>query len=97
LPINAQFGVFGKLGASFNHLKATASSDSAVINSQNGFPFSVSKNTNSVLLGIGAEYNISKQLAARVEYEHFGKWGDQDVTGRTTTSVLSLGVDYKFW
>jgi len=93
LPINEQFNLFGKLGLTQNKVKASWSDT-------DGFSGSDSKSRSGVLYGVGAEYNVSKQIGVRMEYEDFGKFGSQFVndtgTGRTKTSLWSVGMAYKF-
>lgn len=93
LPINEQFNLFAKLGVTYNKVtgkwNATGESSSA------------SKSRAEMLYGVGAEYNLTKQVGIRLEYEDFGKFGDQFTntgggTGRTKTSMWSLGAAYKF-
>ena len=100
LPINEQFNVFAKLGVTMNRSKFS-------INANDGGDtgsYSDSKTRTGALYGVGAEYNINKQVGIRLEYEDFGKFGnkfsdDDDSnfgTGRTKTSMWSVGVAYKF-
>lgn len=93
LPINEQLNLFAKLGVTYNKVtgkwNATGESSSA------------SKSRAEMLYGVGAEYNLTKQVGIRLEYEDFGKFGDQFTntgggTGRTKTSMWSLGAAYKF-
>ena len=92
LPINEQFNLFAKLGVTYNKVtsKWNAMNDSN----------STSKSRAEMLYGVGAEYNLTKQVGIRLEYEDFGKFGDQFTndggTGRTKTSMWSLGAAYKF-
>ncbi len=55
------------------------------------------ENTRSdVLLGVGVEYRVHKNVSIRLEYEDFGRFGDQDNTGRAKLSLWSLGTIYEF-
>jgi OOP family OmpA-OmpF porin len=49
-----------------------------------------------LLAGVGAEYNFNKQVGLRLEYEDFGKFGDDGIIGRSRANMWSLSVDYKF-
>lgn len=91
-PINDQFNVFGKLGATRNHMKMDVNFSANGIN----FSSSDSKNRIQALLGIGAEYKLTKQIAFRTEYEYFGQFGNEEVTGRTKVGLWSAGVTYSF-
>ncbi len=48
------------------------------------------------LLGVGVEYRAHKNASIQLEYEDFGRFGDQDNTGRAKLSLWSLGIVYKF-
>lgn len=65
-----------------------------------GSTASDSNNRSRVLYGVGAEYNVTKQIGIRLEYEDFGTFGSQITpttgTGRTNTSMWSAGMAYKF-
>ncbi|MDP2879717.1 MAG: outer membrane beta-barrel protein [Sulfuricella sp.] len=87
LPINEQFNLFGKLGLTQNKVSASWSDSTG---SGSG-----SDSRNGVLYGIGAEYNVTKQVGIRLEYEDFGQFGST-ATGRTNTSAWSAGMTYKF-
>jgi opacity protein-like surface antigen len=49
-----------------------------------------------LLLGAGGEFEASKTLGIRLEYESYGKFGDATTTGRTNVDLWSVGVKYKF-
>ena len=96
LPINEQFNVFGKLGLTYNKVKGSWNDSYGQPDSN----VSYSNTRSSVLYGIGAEYNVTKQIGIRLEYEDFGNFGNKfdsgDETGRTKTSMWSAGIAYKF-
>lgn len=93
LPINEQFNVFGKLGVARNRVKASYAFDI-------GAPFNISdsgsSSKTSLLYGVGAQYNFSEQVGIRVEYENFGKFGNEADTGRTKVDMWSAGVTFNF-
>jgi OmpA-OmpF porin, OOP family len=82
-PINAQFGVFGKLGYAMNKITGDATSGCS----------SCSKN--DVLYGIGAQYNFNKNVGLRLQYEEIGKLTDTGTTSPEATNY-SLGAVYNF-
>ncbi|HEX8987543.1 MAG TPA: outer membrane beta-barrel protein [Rhodocyclaceae bacterium] len=50
-----------------------------------------------LLAGIGAEYKFNKQVGLRLEYEDFGKFGDNgNGIGSSRANMWTLGLDYKF-
>jgi opacity protein-like surface antigen len=65
-PVNEQFSVFGKLGAARNKTTLTATDVS----------LNRSESKTEVYAGIGAQYNLSKQVALTAEYERYGKTKD---------------------
>jgi len=47
-------------------------------------------------LGVGAQYNLSKSVGLRVEWERYFEVGDPDTTGETDIDLISAGVVFKF-
>jgi OOP family OmpA-OmpF porin len=47
-----------------------------------------------LLAGIGGEYTFNKQVGLRLEYEDFGKFGD-DNNGKPRANMWTLGVTFK--
>jgi OOP family OmpA-OmpF porin len=81
-PVNTEFDVFGKLGMSAN--KVTVSGGTCTNCSKT-----------DVLIGVGGQYNINRQLGVRLQYESLGKvtnTGSND----TSATTLSAGVVYAF-
>lgn len=52
------------------------------------------KTRTDLLAGVGAEYNFNKQVGLRLEYEDFGKFGD-DSFGKHRANLWTLGVTFK--
>ncbi|MBI2308001.1 MAG: porin [Rhodocyclales bacterium] len=92
LPLNDSFSLFGKAGAAYTHTKLKVSG------SWGGFTDSISESDSEVVpkLGVGAEYNITKSVAVRAEYEHYFNVGDKNNTGESDVGVWSLGVKMSF-
>ena len=82
-PLNEQFSLNAKVGASANRVKGE------------GPGFSDKFSRTSLLLGVGATYNFAPNLAAVIEYENFGKilkeGGDN-----IKADLVSVGIRYKF-
>jgi OOP family OmpA-OmpF porin len=91
--VTNQIGVFGKLGLTRNksELSLTVSPAAAFGGAATG-----SNTRTNVLWGVGAEYAFNRNVGLRVEYEDFGKFGDQNNTGRSKTNLWSIGVTYAF-
>ncbi|MBA3903537.1 MAG: hypothetical protein C0522_07685 [Rhodocyclaceae bacterium] len=92
LPINDAFSVFGKVGTIDAKVEANVSA-SGPGGTASG---SASATKWKTLWGVGATYNISKQVGVRVEYEQFNNLGDKNTTGEADVSLVSAGVVFKF-
>jgi OOP family OmpA-OmpF porin len=85
LPINTSFSVFGKLGFSRNSARYEALGG-----------YNAGTKT-SPMIGFGANYNITPQIAVRVEYEDFGKFSSDFSGGdNIRANNLSASVKYAF-
>jgi opacity protein-like surface antigen len=88
-PINDQFGVFAKLGASANSMKVDTTVPS--------FPSASSSNSYSntdLYYAAGAKYNVSKTIGVYLEYENFGAY--QSGSNHSVGSATTLGLTYGF-
>ena len=47
-------------------------------------------------LGLGAQYNLSKSVGLRAEWERYFDVGDADSTGEMDVDLISAGVVFKF-
>ena len=88
LPINNQFSLYGKAGVYRGEVKATLNilgvSDST-------------KETNTDLtFGFGAQFNVTRQLGIRAEWQRYTSMGDSDTIGESDVDVMSLGLVYRF-
>ncbi|MFI5444782.1 outer membrane beta-barrel protein [Polaromonas sp. UC242_47] len=88
LPLNDQFSLFAKLGVSLNHTKIH-------FEDTTGANENSSKRRTTALIGIGAAYNISKEMALVAEYEDFGKIARADGLD-LKANLFSIGLRYKF-
>jgi len=95
LPLGNGFSLLGKLGVVRNH---TASGTTCVAgNCVSGS----SDNRSQLLAGIGAQYSFTSNLAARLEYEDYGRASSDDVWGTGTSGAAranswSLSLKYAF-
>ena len=86
LPLNANFSLIGKLGVSANTAKVT---DTLGGRDSQG-------NTN-LSFGLGASYKFTPKMAARAEYEDFGKFIRATATGGDVrASNFSVSFLYSF-
>ncbi len=87
LPVATDFSLIGKAGIVMSRFKGSASAP--------GFSLTDSETKSSLMLGFGAEYNLTSAVAIRGEYEYFGK-PEIILGGKTKTDLLSVGVLYRF-
>jgi OOP family OmpA-OmpF porin len=80
LPITNQFSVYGKLGFARGEVKASSPLGSATEDSV------------EVTYGAGVQYDVSRNLGIRGEWQKYPDLGD----GASDVSVLSIGVIYRF-
>lgn len=89
LPLGGDFSVFGKAGVALAKMGEYDSDGTTAIN-----------RNQSLLLGVGVKYGISKVLFLRAEYESFGKVGDPSggpqATGQFKPNMLSGSIGAKF-
>lgn len=84
LPLQGKLSAFGKLGVAVNYY-------------ENRFVTTVSQEIERItrtrpMLGLGLEYKFSKEIDGTVEYQYFGKVGED----RLQVSTLTAGVKYNF-
>ncbi len=82
LPLDQNFALTGKLGASFGKVKGS-----------NGLPAGedLTGSKSSVLVGVGAEYKLAPNLALTADYERYGK-----LSQRVSGNALTAGIKYNF-
>ena len=92
LPVNESFSLFGKLGVIDGKVEETVSATGP------GGSANASEKTTKWKgnYGVGATYNINKQVGVRAEYERFSKLGDSNTTGTSDVDLFSLGAVFKF-
>ncbi len=83
LPVNDQFSLFAKAGLAASRTKLQAPG------------YSRSENRATPVIGVGAAFNFSPNVAMVVEYEDFGKVAKKDGFN-IKANMASVGVRYKF-
>ena len=92
LPIGERFSVFGRVGLSLLNAKGTAritiegASQRASQSSQKSDP----------VLGVGAEFSLSKHFAIRLAWDRYFDVGTEDVTGDVDADLITLGMRMGF-
>lgn len=89
--ITEQISAYGRLGGAYLNTKASASASTA---SFVGYS-NATKNQIVADIGAGFQYEFSKKLAARIEWQHFFQVGDS-TTGRADIAFYSLGLISRF-
>lgn len=82
-PLGNAFALIGKLGIARTDIKLT------------GGGTSLSATSTKLAYGIGAQYDFTKSVSARAQYEDLGNVGDSNITPSKVT-LLSAGVVFKF-
>jgi OmpA-OmpF porin, OOP family len=85
--LSTDFSLFAKAGVSANRTKVDGTDGKVTFND------TMSKTT--AILGVGAAYSLSKNVALTLEYENFGKVID-DSGVSLKADLISFGVRYKF-
>ncbi len=98
-PINDAFSLNAKAGVAL--LRSNYSFSGAgpsFLSGDNG-----NDRSTNLLLGVGGQYNLNKNVALRLDYENYGKVGQNSnnltavgATGDTRPSMLSASVKYMF-
>lgn len=86
LPITEAITVFGKAGLAFNYSKL----------SFEGTSKEFSKTLQELLLGAGLSFQFTKQLAATLDYTHYGTAKTADNAAEFKLDQVSLGLKYNF-
>ena len=96
LPVMENFSLIGKLGVALTKVEDRFSETIGGVTES----LSTSKSKSTLLWGLGAQYDFTKNLGVRAEYENFGTVGseitDDSGTGRAKISSFSLNVVYSF-
>jgi len=90
LPLSEQFALLGKLGAFAKAAKVESYDASG--------SYSATEKTIrlSPLLGVGAEYQLTPNIALRAEYEYFGSTRMSEDNTKLSNDLLSMSVRYSF-
>ncbi|MGA8864244.1 MAG: outer membrane beta-barrel protein [Gallionella sp.] len=87
-PVTDAFSIIAKLGIASTDLTVTASGG--------GVSVDQSATTTKAAFGIGAQYDFTKNISVRAQYEDLGDVGDSNTTGTSNVTLLSAGLVYKF-
>lgn len=90
IPLSNEVQVFGKLGLHHSRVKLDVDS------SYEGESGSDSGHKTGLLLGAGLQYDFTRNLAGRFEYERLNFGSAALSTDKNNLNVFSLGLLYKF-
>lgn len=88
LPLGEHFDLFAKVGAFEWDVDTGLAFDE--------IPFFDETTGEALLLGAGADLNLSQRFALRAEWERFFEVGDAEVTGETDIDLASIGFVVRF-
>lgn len=89
LPVADRFSIYGKAGM------YRADSDFSTNVVLPGLPQSFSESNNDLTFGIGLQFDISRNLALRAEWQRYQDLGGPQI-GESDLDVMSIGVTYQF-
>ena len=87
IPIAGGFSAYGKLGAYYAKMEGTGTVGAV--------SSSVSETNNGLTYGVGAQYDLSKNLGVRAEWQRYNDVGGNG-TGKTDIDNMMLGVLFRF-
>lgn len=88
LPVGEHLSAFAKVGALGWHVDSSASLSGVGSASE-------SATGSSLTYGVGAQFDFTRSLGVRAEWEHFDKVGNSD-TGKSAIDFASVGLVYRF-
>jgi OOP family OmpA-OmpF porin len=87
-PLGNQFSIYGKAGLYRGETNVTGT----VL----GVPVDVKETNTDLTYGIGAQYDINRQLGIRLEWQRYTNMGDNATIGESDVDVMSLGLVFRF-
>lgn len=89
-PINERFNIFGKLGVTANYARLSVNSNIPAVSGSDN-------HTRADLMGgVGAEFMFHRNMGVRAEYEHYGRFGNANDTGRTRADLWSASLVFRY-
>jgi OmpA-OmpF porin, OOP family len=86
-PVTPQFAFFGKLGVYHADTEGSAN--------VGGLAVSTSDKNSGITYGIGAQYDLMRNLGLRVEFQQYANVGSSE-TGEDDISLFSVGAVFRF-
>jgi OOP family OmpA-OmpF porin len=89
IPLDKAFSLYGRLGLAYSEAKLSASSTGSAV--------SGAKNHDTGwMLGLGAKYDFTPAVYARLGWDRYFRVGDDQSTGRGDIDVVGAGVGFRF-
>lgn len=97
LPVGKDFSVFGKLGTIYATTTADVTTSGAIALAA-GTPANRKKSEWNLTYGLGLQYDFTKSISIRGEWERFDGLGDNGTnsTGEYNFNMYSVGLAFKF-
>lgn len=92
LPLPHNFSLFARVGAYFNESKSNTSTTGALV----ARTPSAKESKTSLKYGVGAQYDFTRNLAVRGEWERYDSLGDAATTGEFDVNLYTVGVVWRF-
>ena len=92
-PLSDSFSLIGKLGVASSTVKLNGTGSGLGVTV--AIP-ETSATSTKLAYGIGAQFDLSKNLGIRTQYENLGEVGDVNTTGTAKVSLISAGLVLKF-
>jgi len=89
-PIGGQFSIYGKAGVYGGVTKALLFNAGTVTSTR------VKVTNIDLTYGLGAQYNVTRQLGVRAEWQRYKNVGDDALIGESDINLMSVGVIWRF-
>jgi OOP family OmpA-OmpF porin len=87
LPLGNNFSLYGKAGFYRGEVDGQVNTP--------GFAGGASENNTDLTFGVGARYDVTRNVAVRAEWQRYSDMGGGNV-GESDVDVMSLGLQYQF-
>lgn len=100
LPLGGGVSLSGRLGAAFTGTRLRLTSETGGIatppSCDNNFFDDCTSTKTNFLWGLGAQFDINPRWGIRLDYDNYGKVGEEFETGRAKIETLSANVVFRF-
>jgi len=89
MPLDKGFALYGRLGLAYSEAKLSASSTGSALSGGKS-------HDTGLMFGLGATYDFTPAVYARLGWDRFFRVGDDQRTGRGDMDVVGAGVGLRF-